>query len=138
MGMEAATHLYEVQHVDAILGSFCSPVLEPIGHYWTVKNIPTITHGATDPALEDKKVYTTLMRLGPTYNKYGAAFVAICQYYQWDRVAILAKNYHTCEFGASSINMAFSLNNLTFSHHQFPSFDVFSTGANAFKNKTFA
>jgi hypothetical protein len=86
-----------------------------VGHYWTVKNIPVLTHGATDPALQDKKVYRTLMRLGPTYNKYGRAFAAICTYYNWDRVSIMAKDTHICEYGAASINTFFPKSNLTVS-----------------------
>ena len=88
-------------------------MLVPVGHYWTVKNLPVFTHGGTDPVLEDKSIYQTLVRLGPTYNKYGPAFVEIFKHFKWTRVALLAKDYHICDFGASSVNHHFPLHNLT-------------------------
>lgn len=88
-------------------------VLVPVGFYWTVKNIPTITHGATDLVLEDKSFYKTLIRLGPTYNKYGPAFAKIFLHFGWKKASIIANDQRTCDYGATSINEFFPKYNLT-------------------------
>jgi hypothetical protein len=75
------------------------------------------SQASTDPALEDKSVYKTLVRLGPPFNKMGKAFVELFKHYNWTQVVIISKRKSSqrhvfCDYSTRSVETAFSENDI--------------------------
>ena len=75
------------------------------------------SQASTDPSLEDKSVYKTLVRLGPPFNKMGKAFVELLDHYNWTRVVIISKRMSSqrhvfCDYSSRSVEQAFNDNDI--------------------------
>lgn len=76
------------------------------------------SQGSTDPVLEDKGIYKTLIRLGPPFDKLGAAFVQLCKHFKWDRLVMISRRKTDqknvfCDYSSRSNEKAFRDNNIT-------------------------
>lgn len=85
-----------------------------LASYW---NIPIFSQASSDPSLADKNTFTTLVRLGPPFNKMGKAFVELFRYYNWTRVVIISKRKADnrnvfCDYSARSIVESFDENGI--------------------------
>ncbi len=58
---------------------FHSSATIPTGYLASFWNLPMFTPASTDPALRNKRTYSTLVRLGPPFSKMGAAIVEVFQ-----------------------------------------------------------
>ena len=85
----------------------------PTGYYIAHKNIPMLPMVCTDTELQDKNVFSTLIRLVSTYGKMGRAFRQIFQFYGWNRMAMMTREGGTCDCGANGIRQAFRDANIT-------------------------
>ncbi|CAH1773110.1 unnamed protein product [Owenia fusiformis] len=88
-GIGAAVELFRYENVSAFVGPACSEAAVPVGHLASFWNIPMFGHASTDPVLSNKRLFTTLLRLLPPYNKMGSAFVEIFKFYGWRRCVML-------------------------------------------------
>ncbi|CAG2192758.1 ANPRA [Mytilus edulis] len=117
-GVASALTLKEDDGVDVFIGPPCSASTIPTGLLAAVWNIPMFSQGSTDPVLEDKGIYKTLIRLGPPFDKLGAAFVQLCKHFKWDRLVMISRRKTDqknvfCDYSSRSNEKAFRDNNIT-------------------------
>ena len=70
--------------------------------HWKVSHFP---HGGTSLRLTDKSVYSTLVRIGASTDKMGAAFVRLFEKNGWQRVAMVM-SFGFCNQHANGISTA--------------------------------
>ena len=85
-----------------------------LASYW---NLPIFSQASTDPVLEDKSVFKTLVRLGPPFNKMGSALVGFYQKYNWTRTVVISKKRTDnrnvfCDYSYRSVEVAFQDNGI--------------------------
>ena len=90
----------------------------PTGLLAAVWNMPMFSQASTDPTLEDKGVYKTLIRLGPPFNKLGSAFVELFRHFKWNRVVMISRRKTDqkqvfCDYSSRSNEKVFRENNIT-------------------------
>ncbi|XP_064612574.1 atrial natriuretic peptide receptor 1-like [Liolophura sinensis] len=91
---------------DGLLNSSSLPiclVLSQTGYLMAYWNLPVLSQAATDPALQDKSIYKTLIRLVPPFNKAGNVMTELAQYYKWKRVMIISRETGLCSYSSQSI-----------------------------------
>ena len=76
-----------------------------LASFW---NMPMFTQASTDPALSDKSIFTTLVRLGPTFSKMGAAVLKIIRFFEWSRFVMISRRsvgqkHVFCDYASRSI-----------------------------------
>ena len=75
------------------------------------------SQAASDPSLADKNIYTTLVRLGPPFNKMGKALVEMFKHFNWDTVVMVTKRKTDnrnvfCDYSARSVEEEFRNNGI--------------------------
>eukprot|EP00106_Octopus_bimaculoides_P019021 XP_014786463.1 PREDICTED: atrial natriuretic peptide receptor 1-like [Octopus bimaculoides] len=124
--------LRDKDRVDAVIGPPCSTSTKSAGLLSSFWNLPMFTHASTDPVLVDKKVFSTLVRIAPTLNKLGGAFVQLCKYFKWSRIVIVSRRKIDqlnvfCDYAARSVDEAMRKNNMTVGDWQLVSDDLSDT-----------
>ena len=76
------------------------------------------SQAATDPTLADKAIYSTLIRLGPPFNKLGKALVEVFKHFQWKKAVLISRRKVDekkvfCDYSSRSMEKAFRENNIT-------------------------
>ena len=84
------------------------------------------SHAATDPALSDKKLFPTLVRVSAAFSKMSAAVDALCDHFGWRTLAMVSarrvgQRDVFCDYAARSIEERFRFNNRSLAEWiQFP------------------
>ncbi|KAK3096856.1 hypothetical protein FSP39_004017 [Pinctada imbricata] len=117
-GAGKAVLLRTVDDVDVFIGPPCSTATQPVGQLASFWNFPIFSQASSDPVLEDKTTYKTLIRLGPPFNKLGRAFVEIFKYFNWNRVVMISRRKTDnkrvfCDYSSRSSEEVFRLHNIT-------------------------
>ena len=81
------------------------------------------TPASTDPTLSDKSIYSTLVRMGPPFNKMGAAVTEIFTEFKWHTFAMVSRLPNPprnvfCDYASRSIDAVFRDSNVTLSEWQ--------------------
>ncbi|KAK2163896.1 hypothetical protein LSH36_72g00037 [Paralvinella palmiformis] len=105
-GMTVA--LRDEEDVDAYLGPPCSTSTKVAGLLAAFWNRPMFTHGATDPAISDKSIFSTVVRVAPAFTKMSAGVAALVKYFGWRRVVMISSRIIGvrdvfCDYAARSI-----------------------------------
>ncbi|KAK2186746.1 hypothetical protein NP493_190g03005 [Ridgeia piscesae] len=59
-----------------------------LASFW---NLPIFSQASSDPALIDKSIYTTLVRMGPPFNKLSYAIIDLFKFYGWERIVMISR-----------------------------------------------
>ncbi|KAL4227619.1 Nitrogen permease reactivator protein [Mactra antiquata] len=116
-GGTAGVMMFKEDDVDVFIGPPCSASTTPTGLLASYWNLPMFSQASSDPSLADKSVYTTLVRLGPPFNKMGKAFVELFRLYNWTQVVVISKRKHDnrnvfCDYSSRSVEAELKNNNM--------------------------
>ncbi len=75
----------------------------PAGYYIAFKNIPMFPSVCTNPALGDRSLFKTLIRVHPPYNKLAKAVRQIFRGYNWKRFSVFSREVFLCSYGAQGL-----------------------------------
>ena len=98
------TVIYNAIQTNTVIFEFEFTVCVPTGYYHGHFNIAMFPTACTDSALDDRKRYPTLVRCLPTLQKIGRAFGEIFREFKWIKMAIYAREFGQCQYGAEAIN----------------------------------
>ena len=90
-GIKEALNLQKVYpHLDAIIGSQCSTVCEPVGLLSTVWNIPQVSSRCTSILLSNKTVYPTFSRVRGTSLYTSRVVMNVLKSFGWMKASIIS------------------------------------------------
>ncbi|CAD5124701.1 DgyrCDS12964 [Dimorphilus gyrociliatus] len=96
--------MIEDADVDIIFGTVCSTVTGISSIYAGYRNVTIFTVSSADPLLDDKSIYTNLIRAGlPTFNTFGKAIIGVLDHFKWSKVSLLVRDSALCGYGVKSL-----------------------------------
>ena len=75
--------------VNAILCCCCFSACETIGYYTSYWNLPMFLHSCVGNLLANKETFDTVVRVGPSFHKQGAAVAELFMAYGWQSAVVL-------------------------------------------------
>ena len=79
----------------------------------TYKNKAYFPTACSDPVLDDRTVYNTLVRIAPVNKKVGKAVAGVFLHYGWTVAGMLYENQLVCLYGAVAIQDSFATYNIS-------------------------
>ena len=91
VGIKAVLHLLiKYKRLDAIIGSQCSQVCEPVGLLASLWNIPLVSSRCSSTLLSDKTVYPTFSRARGNNLHTSRVILNLLQTFGWQRYTIIS------------------------------------------------
>ena len=85
-----------------------------MSYYASYYKVPQFPEMSTDSALTNKKTHATVVRVGPSYSKFGAAMKTLMEKYGWAKAAFLYyPGSSLCRYGVEAIQHMFVESNFT-------------------------
>lgn len=85
--------------------SSCITVCTSGGFAVSFWNRPIFPEWCSDPTMDNKTTYNTMVRLSGSWTRLGSAFMALMQHYGWQRAVLVSDTAPgTCLYGVTSIN----------------------------------
>ena len=111
LGMKLAVELRQKpSRVDAIIGSICSVVCEPVALLAAAWNIPQVSFYCSSSVLSNKKVFPTFTRVVGTADGYAKSLVALLQRFEWTRISIVTDTSNIYKQAGLNIKREFESN----------------------------
>jgi len=100
--------IYRIGYNICTLFFYCTIYIvdcEPASYVASYYNVPIFVESGSDPAMDNKTVYNTLIRLSGSIDAFARAFVSVFKQNGWSEFFLLSDmNSNYCQYGASSLN----------------------------------
>ncbi|CAD5124055.1 DgyrCDS12359 [Dimorphilus gyrociliatus] len=93
------------KNLHALIGGYCDAVCEPVGLLASHWNLPLISYGCSSSSLSNKNSYPTVCRTVGPFSKLSPMLVAVAQYFNWRRIAIISSTENVWQLTSFQIKV---------------------------------